>query len=183
MDNIIYILYVPLTKKVKLLRWCFPFTSGCAKTPSKLFLINKYMFFFNSPKEEKIDPIMNTVLISLTTGRTLCVCVCSVVPTLCSPVDCRPLGSSLHRTFQARILEWVAVSFSRGVSQPKYQTQVSCTAGRFFTTELLGLPRMPFSSVQFSRSVLSDSLQPHESQHARPPCPSQTLGVHPNPCP
>ena len=34
------------------------------------------------------------------------------------------------------------------------------------------------SSVQFSRSVVSDSLRPHESQHARPPCPSQTPGVH-----
>ena len=40
-----------------------------------------------------------------------------------------------------------------------------------------------FSSVQFSRPVVSDSLQPHESQHARPPCPSPTPGVHPNPCP
>ena len=39
-----------------------------------------------------------------------------------------------------------------------------------------------FSSVQFSRSVVSDSLQPHESQHSRPPCPSQTPGVYPNPC-
>ena len=38
-------------------------------------------------------------------------------------------------------------------------------------------------SVQFSRSVMSDSLRPHESQHARPPCPSPTPGVHPNPCP
>ena len=40
-----------------------------------------------------------------------------------------------------------------------------------------------FSSVQFSHSVVSDSLQPHESQHARPPCPSQTPGVHSNSCP
>ena len=40
-----------------------------------------------------------------------------------------------------------------------------------------------FSSVQFSYSVVSDSLQPHESQHARPPCPSPTPGVHPNSCP
>ena len=39
------------------------------------------------------------------------------------------------------------------------------------------------SSVQFSRSVVSDSLQPHELQHARPPCPSPTPGVYPNPCP
>ena len=37
-----------------------------------------------------------------------------------------------------------------------------------------------FSSVQFSRSVVSDSLWPHESQHARPPCPSPTPGVHPD---
>ena len=35
-----------------------------------------------------------------------------------------------------------------------------------------------FSSVQFSRSVVSDSLRPHESQHARPPCPSQTPGAY-----
>ena len=40
-----------------------------------------------------------------------------------------------------------------------------------------------FSSVQFSHSVVSDSLRPHGLQHARPPCPSPTPGVHPNPCP
>ena len=40
-----------------------------------------------------------------------------------------------------------------------------------------------FSSVQFSHSVTSDSLRPHEQQHARPLCPSPTPGVHPNPCP
>ena len=39
------------------------------------------------------------------------------------------------------------------------------------------------SSIQFSHSVVSTSLQPHELQHARPPCPSPTPGVHPNPCP
>ena len=38
-------------------------------------------------------------------------------------------------------------------------------------------------SVQFSRSVVSDSLRPHESQHTRPPCPSPTPRVYPNPCP
>ena len=42
---------------------------------------------------------------------------------------------------------------------------------------------MSFSSVQFSCSVMSGSLQPHESQHARPPCPSPTSGVHSNSCP
>ena len=42
---------------------------------------------------------------------------------------------------------------------------------------------MSFSSVQFSHSVVSDSLQPHESQHARPPCPSPTPRVHSASCP
>ena len=41
----------------------------------------------------------------------------------------------------------------------------------------------PISSVQFSCSVVSDSLRPHESQHTRPPCPSPTPGVHSNSCP
>ena len=49
--------------------------------------------------------------------------------------------------------------------------------------ESLGLPRDPISSVQFSCSVVSDSLWPHELQHARPSCPSPTPGVHPNSCP
>ena len=44
------------------------------------------------------------------------------------------------------------------------------------------LSRFQFSSVQFSRSVVSDSLWPHESQHARPPCPSPTPGVHSDSC-
>ena len=46
---------------------------------------------------------------------------------------------------------------------------------------LLGIKHI--ISVQFSRSVVSDSLWPHELQHNRPPCPSPTPGVHPNPCP
>ena len=39
------------------------------------------------------------------------------------------------------------------------------------------------SLVQFNHSIVSNSLQPHEPQHTRPPCPSPTPGVHPNPCP
>ena len=48
-------------------------------------------------------------------------------------MDCSPPGSCVQEIFQARILEWVAISFSRESSQPRDQTQVSCTAGRFFT--------------------------------------------------
>ena len=49
--------------------------------------------------------------------------------TLCDPVDCSPPGSSVHGIFQARILEWVAISFSRGSSWPRDRTQVSRIAG------------------------------------------------------
>ena len=52
--------------------------------------------------------------------------------TLCDPVGCSPTGSSVHGILQARILEWVAISFSRGSSWPRDQTQVSHTAGRHF---------------------------------------------------
>ena len=57
----------------------------------------------------------------------------SVCPTLCDPVDCRPPGSSVHGFLQARILEWVDIPFSRGSSQPRDWTQVSCIAGGFLT--------------------------------------------------
>ena len=54
-------------------------------------------------------------------------------PALCDPMDYSLLGSSIHGILQTRILEWVAIPFSRGSSQPQDQTQVSCIAGRFFT--------------------------------------------------
>ena len=63
--------------------------------------------------------------------------------TLCNPVDCSLPGSSIHGIFQARVLEWVAIFFSRGSSLPRDQTQVSHIVGRRFTlwvtihTELL----------------------------------------------
>ena len=46
-------------------------------------------------------------------------------PTLCDPVDCSPSGSSVHGILQARILEWVAISFSRGSSRPRNWTRIS----------------------------------------------------------
>ena len=61
-------------------------------------------------------------------------------PTLCDPMDFSPAGSSVHGISQARVLEWVAIYFSRGSSQPRDPTQVSCIAGRFFTAEPPGKP-------------------------------------------
>ena len=53
--------------------------------------------------------------------------------TPCDPRDCSSPGSLVHGIFQARILEWVAIFFSRVFSQPRDRTQVSCIAGRFLT--------------------------------------------------
>ena len=62
----------------------------------------------------------------------VCVCVCALCaqscPTICDQLGCSPLGSSLSGIFQARILQWVSISFSRGSSQPRDQTHVSCVS-------------------------------------------------------
>ena len=84
-------------------------------------------------------------------------------PTLFDPVDCSPPGSSARGILQARILEWVAISFSRGSSQPRHQTQVSCIASRCFnlwaTREALTLLRTPPSPQLLCISDPSSSQQ------------------------
>ena len=54
-------------------------------------------------------------------------------PTLCDSMDCSLPGSSVHGIFQAIVLEWIAISFSKGSSQPRDQTRVSCITDRRFT--------------------------------------------------
>ena len=62
----------------------------------------------------------------------MCVLVAQSCLNLCDSMDCSPPGSSIHGILQARILEWVAISFSKGSPWPRDQTWVSCTAGRVF---------------------------------------------------
>ena len=72
--------------------------------------------------------------------------LCSVAPacpSLCDPVDCSPPGSSVHGIYQARIMEWVATSSSRGSSWPRYWTWVtyiSCIGRRLLYLWAMGLP-------------------------------------------
>ena len=61
-------------------------------------------------------------------------------PTLCDPRDCSPPGFSVHEVSQARILEWVAISFFRGSSQSKDQTHISCTDRWILAAEPPGKP-------------------------------------------
>ena len=75
-------------------------------------------------------------------------------------MDLSPPVSSVHGIFQARILEWVSMPSSRGSSQPRDSTQVSCIAGRFFSAEPPGKPPHTVCESE-SRSVMSDSLRPH----------------------
>ena len=63
----------------------------------------------------------------------VCVLLVQSCLTLCDPVDCSPSGSSVHGVLQARILEWVAICFSRGSSRPRDGARVSYMEGRSFT--------------------------------------------------
>ena len=73
--------------------------------------------------------------------------VTQLCPTLCDPIDCSPPGSSIHGILQAKILEWVAISFSRGFSFSRDRTWVSFIAGRFFTIWATRPCRRPCLSV------------------------------------
>ena len=78
-----------------------------------------------------------------------CVCVCVLAaqscPTLCDLIDCSLPASSVHEILQARMLEWVAVPFSKGSAQPWDQTPVSHIAGRFFTIWMHKCPSVSLS--------------------------------------
>ena len=73
------------------------------------------------------------------------------------PMDCSPSGSSVHGILQATMLEWVANSSSRRSPWPRDQIQVSCLAGRFFTTEPLGKPINTFKGYQLHVGQIQNS--------------------------
>ena len=70
----------------------------------------------------------------------LSVLVAQLCLTFCDHMDCSLQASSVRGILQASVLKWVAISSSRGSSQPRDQTYVSCMTGRFFTAEPLGKP-------------------------------------------
>ena len=93
-----------------------------------------------------VKVLMNSISTTKNSTYEVCACMLSRL-SLCNPKNYSLLGSSVHRIFQARMLEWVAMPASRGLSQPRDGTHISwdsCIAGGFFTT---GLPEKPNNSL------------------------------------
>ena len=108
----------------------------------------------------------------------ICTQLLNSVQLFCDPMDCILPGSSVHGISLARIPSWVAISFSRGSSQTRDQTHIS-SIGRQVLYHRVSWDDTPLMvSVQFSHSVMSDSLWPQGLQYIRLPCPSNS-----NSCP
>ena len=100
------------------------FNSRKSQSPLTLHLDNK----FTLPWHKNITSPWHLELLQI-----ICTLSHSVMSNSCNPIDCSLPSSSVHGILQARILEWVVISFSRGSSQPRDWAQVSCIAVRLFT--------------------------------------------------
>ena len=183
-------------------------TCVCAQSLSSVI----YLYVLSLPLDWKLlggrDNILFSVSLDLSTSSVprMCVCVCAQsCLRVCNPVDCSLPGSSTHGIFQARILEWAAISSSRGSSGHRDQTLVSCISctGRrihhHWETPFAYLDRHKlhahivftvclrlFSVLQISCCSIAKShptLRPHGLQHARLLCPPLSPGVCSNSCP
>ena len=101
-----------------------------------------------------IDKWMNkeAVVVHIYNGILWTVLVAQLCPTLCEPTNCSPPSFSVHGILQTRILEWISIPFSRGSSQPRNPTWVSCIAVDSLSSEAPGKPC-------FERC--SNSISPH----------------------
>ena len=102
-----------------------------------LLILRHLNYTFSTPLKESQWTVSTQSFIHSIPGLEYILSLTSVClltqscPTLCDPMSYSPPDSSVHGISQARILEWVAISFSRDL--PRNQTQVSCIAGEFFT--------------------------------------------------
>ena len=105
----------------------FPFSYSCSFSEfifGFVFYLNR---FLESNTLHKVPLLLFGASLVAQMVKKVKVLVTQSCPTLCDPMDWRPPGSSVHGILQARILEWVAISFSRGSSWPRDQTWVSYT--------------------------------------------------------
>ena len=115
----------------------------------------------------------------------LVACVCSVTqscPTLCDPMDCSLPGSSIRGIFQQEY--WSGLPFPTPEDLPNSGIEPVSPVALAMQVYSLLLSQSSHYFSQFSSVTQSClTLRPHESQHARPPCPPPTPRVHPNSCP
>ena len=115
---------------------------------SVLVTIDSLMQTNSSPGKTMLEkPQCNS---DVPSDKQTCLKVAQLCPTLCEPMN-----YTVHGILQARMLEWVAVAFSRGSSQPRDWTQVPCIAGGFFTSEPPGKPKS--LSMIVSRNQICNS--------------------------
>ena len=119
----------------------------------------------SSPRWPKPPTTLNTIFESESENEVAQSC-----QTLCRPLDCSPPSSSVHGILEARIMEWVAISFSRGSSPPRDRAQVSHIAGRRFnlyTTRETQCHCCCCCCCCQVASVVSDPVRPHRRQSTR----------------
>ena len=119
---------------------CLALEGGYARTLSPSKPASRHLVALN-PR--------TTLTLFMLSQKKMKVSVIQSSPTLCDPMDCSPPGSSVHGILQARILEWVAISFSRGSSCSRDQTRVFHIAGRFFIIWATREQRKPISSLSW----------------------------------
>ena len=128
--------------------------SGTARMPKTLPLPPQTSLYFWSHSAN--------VCVCSCACACMCVCVCVLVAQfcliLCDPMDCGSSGSSVHGILQPRRLEWLAIPFSRGTSQPRDWTRVTRIVSRFFTVWVTG--KAPFSQyVLWNDCIVSLSFE------------------------
>ena len=111
----------------------------------------------------KMWPLSSRIFQSTMEYSTYSVCAKSR-PTPWDPMDCSPPHSSVHGILQARILEWVAISFSRGSFLPRDRTHDSCFAGRFFTIWATAFTLQPRRLVPKEKNVVEKTCMRNDDQ-------------------
>ena len=132
---------------------------GLNAVPERSVWIESFFFFlytilFPENLKARHSTFLNLIVSYL--KRLECVCLCSVASVVSNslqPMNCSPPASCVHGILQARILEWTAISYSRGSSLPRDWTQVngiSCLAGGFYLLSHLGSLKIVIGSLNDS---------------------------------
>ena len=104
---------------------CFPKYIMYFLLISKIQHFNLWFYIFNVYYPVKSLKVTSQMKLPF---KVMCVLCAQLCPALWDPMNCSPPDSSVHGVFQARVLEWVAISYSRGSSWSKDQTRVSCVS-------------------------------------------------------